>query len=66
MEIKLQGVYTIENIGNGKVYIRSTDNIERRWIKEHVYQLKKNKHHTEIAKANMRNAWKKRRLNDKT
>lgn len=40
-----QGIYLIKNITNGKVYVGSAVNIDRRWS-EHLTSLKKNKHHS--------------------
>jgi group I intron endonuclease len=40
----LQGVYIINNIENGKMYIGSSINIDKR-IKEHMNKLKNNTHH---------------------
>ncbi len=37
------GIYKIENLENGKVYVGSTTALERRW-NEHIYNLRKNKH----------------------
>lgn len=42
---KLMGIYKIENINNGKVYVGSSKNIEVR-IKQHFSALEKNKHHS--------------------
>lgn len=41
----MQGVYKIENIQNGKVYIGSSKDIERRW-KEHIKMLEEGNHHS--------------------
>ena len=37
------GIYMIRNMNNGRVYIGSSENIEKRW-KQHQYQLKNNRH----------------------
>jgi len=42
---KKTGVYKIVNIVNNKVYVGSSCDINRRW-KEHIFRLKKNKHHS--------------------
>lgn len=39
------GIYKITNIKNNKVYIGSTDNMERR-ILQHKNELNNNKHHS--------------------
>lgn len=39
------GIYKIENILNGKVYIGSSSNIENR-IAQHKQDLKRNRHHS--------------------
>lgn len=39
------GIYKITNINTGKMYIGSSKDIERRW-KEHVHNLKNDKHHS--------------------
>lgn len=41
----ISGVYKIENKNNHKVYIGSAKDIYKRW-KEHLYGLKRNKHHS--------------------
>jgi len=41
----MQGVYKIENIVNGKLYIGSSENITRRWW-DHIHLLNKNSHHS--------------------
>jgi group I intron endonuclease len=46
------GIYRIVNRTNGKSYIGSTKNAERR-KQEHFYDLKKNKHHCDY----LQNAW---------
>ena len=48
------GIYLIKNIINNKVYIGSAINIDKRW-KEHIYSLKKSKHHSE----HLQYAWDK-------
>lgn len=48
------GIYKIENIINNKVYIGSSNNIERRW-KEHKRLLNNNKHHS----IKLQRAWNK-------
>lgn len=40
-----KGIYKIENIWDGKVYIGESNNIEERWIK-HKEDLNNNKHHS--------------------
>lgn len=42
---KIMGVYKIENIKNNKIYIGSSKDIYTRW-KQHIYELKKNIHHS--------------------
>ena len=42
--VKICGIYKITNLVNGKVYIGSSIDIKRRWKKEHLYFLEKNKH----------------------
>jgi group I intron endonuclease len=39
------GVYKVTNVWNNKIYIGESLNIERRW-KEHIDDLKNNKHHS--------------------
>ena len=41
----MQGIYKIENINTGKIYIGSSKDIDTRW-KEHKYRLKNNIHHS--------------------
>ena len=41
------GIYKIENIENGKVYIGKSKNIFRRWI-EHQHELQAGKHHSTL------------------
>jgi len=48
------GVYKITNTLNGKFYIGSTNNIDRRW-KEHTNDLSKNKH----VNYHLQNSWNK-------
>ena len=43
---KKSGVYIIKNTLNGKVYIGSTISGFKKRIKEHIYELIKNKHHS--------------------
>lgn len=43
MREKKSGIYRIRNLVNGKVYVGSTNNINKRWI-EHKSFLKNNKH----------------------
>jgi group I intron endonuclease len=50
----MKGIYKIENIVNGKIYIGSSDNIERRFT-DHKYLLKKNIHHS----IHLQYAWNK-------
>jgi len=40
----MSGIYTITNCSNSKVYVGSSNNIDRRW-KQHIYALKKNTHY---------------------
>lgn len=42
---KICGIYKIENVTNGKLYIGSSVDIYRRW-KEHTTSLNNNKHHS--------------------
>lgn len=51
---KISGVYKIENIINGKLYIGSSINIYKRWG-EHKRLLRINKHHS----YKLQNAWNK-------
>lgn len=39
------GIYKIENIKNGKIYVGSSKDIEKRW-KEHIHKLKYGVHHS--------------------
>ena len=39
------GIYKITNIKNGKIYVGSSKDIEKRW-KEHLYKLKYGVHHS--------------------
>ena len=39
------GIYTIKNIINGKFYLGSSKNIEKRWNR-HLYELRNNRHHS--------------------
>lgn len=48
------GIYEIVNKVNGKTYIGSSVDIEKRW-KNHLYQLKRNKHHSK----HLQNAYNK-------
>lgn len=48
------GIYKITNIIDGKFYIGSSNNIEKRWI-SHRYHLRHNKHHAE----HLNRAWRK-------
>lgn len=41
----MSGIYIIKNTKNGKVYVGSSKNIEKRW-KEHERSLKSGKHHS--------------------
>lgn len=45
MSIIHSGVYIIKNIKNGKVYVGSTNNLDRR-LREHKKYLDNNKHHS--------------------
>jgi group I intron endonuclease len=45
MAKKTSGIYKIENIINGKIYIGRSKNIEKRWF-EHKRELKHNSHHS--------------------
>jgi group I intron endonuclease len=51
---KFCGIYKIENITNGKIYIGSSVDIRERW-RRHKKDLKKNKHHSEY----LQRAWNK-------
>jgi group I intron endonuclease len=46
------GIYKIENIQNGKLYVGSAVNIKKRW-KEHEKLLRNNKHHS----PHLQNSW---------
>ncbi len=48
------GVYEIVNLVNGKKYIGSSKNIEKRFL-HHKWMLRKNKHHSK----HLQNAWNK-------
>lgn len=48
------GVYKITNIINGKIYIGSSKDIDRRW-REHTYSLEDNTHSNQ----KLQNAWNK-------
>lgn len=48
------GIYCIKNKENGKMYIGSSFNIEKRWA-DHLYMLKENKHHS----IHLQRAWNK-------
>ena len=41
----MQGIYKIENVKNGKVYVGRSKHIEKRW-KQHMDMLEKNEHHS--------------------
>ena len=45
MNMKTTGIYKIENLENGKVYIGSSKNIEARF-RVHKYRLRHDKHHS--------------------
>ena len=51
---KISGIYKITNKENGKVYIGSSIDINRRW-KDHIYNLKKEAHHNPY----LQHAWDK-------
>src|SRR5688572_9818145 len=53
------GIYGIENKNNGKIYIGSSKNIEKRFL-QHIRMLNKNIHHS----IKLQNAWN--RTNDKS
>lgn len=42
---KLAGIYKIENMKNGKIYIGETEDVPRRWV-EHLTNLILNQHHS--------------------
>lgn len=48
------GIYKITNKTNGKIYVGSAKNINKRW-KRHIYELNNQKHHNII----LQNAWNK-------
>jgi predicted GIY-YIG superfamily endonuclease len=48
------GIYKIENLVNGKVYIGSSQDINKRW-KQHLYSLRKGQHHS----YHLQKAWEK-------
>jgi len=48
------GIYTVTNYSDGKVYVGSSNHIERRW-KEHKKQLRKGTHHSK----HLQHAWTK-------
>lgn len=50
----MTGIYKIENLVNGKVYIGQAVDIECRWI-SHISMLKNNKHHSK----HLQNSWNK-------
>jgi group I intron endonuclease len=50
----ISGIYKIINKVNGKYYLGSSDNIEKRW-KTHCYALRHNKHHS----VHLQRAWNK-------
>jgi len=53
---KICGIYKIENLVNGKVYIGSSCDIKKRW-RDHKYQLRHNKHYNNY----LQNSWNKYR-----
>lgn len=55
----MQGVYKIENIHTGKMYVGSSVNIEKRW-KEHMRMLESGTHHS----TKLQRVWNK--ANDKS
>lgn len=44
--VKMQGIYKIINRVNGKYYVGSTNDFDRRWIREHLPALRKKEHGT--------------------
>lgn len=51
----MQGIYKIANKVNGKYYIGSTNDFDRRWLKEHLPVLRGGVH----SLAHLQNAWNK-------
>ena len=54
MKTKVSGIYCIENLITGKVYIGQADHIKRRW-QNHKRTLKNNKHKN----IHLQNSWNK-------
>lgn len=52
--IKMIGIYKIENLVNGKVYIGQSINIEQRWY-NHIHELDENRH----CNSYLQNSWNK-------
>lgn len=51
----MQGIYKIVNKLNGKYYVGSTNDFDRRWLAEHLPALRKGEH----GLAHLQNAWNK-------
>ncbi|MGL5329774.1 MAG: GIY-YIG nuclease family protein, partial [Peptostreptococcaceae bacterium] len=54
MKKEISGIYQIRNIDNGKVYIGSSKDVDKRW-KQHIYSLNNKSHHS----IKLQRAWDK-------
>lgn len=46
MKRKIKGIYTITNLVNNKIYVGSSTRCIYKRVKDHIYALKNNKHHS--------------------